>query len=57
MDIKSQASISLSEQDFNDIHSAIDYIYEEYRAKGAKDFVSNLKKLDKKFWAFIRKMK
>lgn len=56
-DIESQASISLSEQDFNDIHSAIGFTMKAYPADDAPKFKKNLKKIDKKLWKFIRQMK
>lgn len=57
IDIVSQQSIELSEEDFNDLHSAIGFTAKNYPPKGAKNFKASLKKLDKKFWKFIRKLK
>lgn len=57
VEINSNASLDLTEEDFNDIHSALGFTADKYPAAGAKNFKANLKKLDKKFWKFIREMK
>lgn len=53
-ELTSQSSLDLTEEDFSDIHSAIEFCAKKFPAAGAKQFKANLAKLDKKFWKFIK---
>lgn len=56
MDIDTQESVDLSEEDFDDIQSAIAFTIGKYPKKGATHFIKSLRKIDKKLWAFNKKV-
>lgn len=52
---KLKKSIELTDQQFDDLVSAVDFTKEKYPKKGAEDFLASLSRIEKKLWKVIRR--
>ena len=46
--------LEVTEEEFSDIQSAIGFTIKEFPKKGARNFMSCLKKLNKRFWKICK---